>query len=290
MNKANNLKTASLFLLPSSLLFLIFVFLPLFNTIYTSLFLTDVAGHRSVFDGLGNYIRLFESSVFQTGFWATLIFVLIIVPVTLLLSLGLAYLTLEHFKGVQLFRTIFSSSMGVSVAAGSIFWLFIFNPKGLINSVLSGLNLPAVGWLTTPSLALIAIAIATIWMNTGFAYLILLGGMQGVDPSLYEASRIAGVKKWTEFRRITLPMISPSLYFVLTISVIQAFQVFGQIDLLTKGGPSNATSLLTYQIYQDAFLNYNQGRASAGAVILFLLVLVVTLLQSHFSSRKVHYQ
>jgi len=290
MNKTNNLKTASLFLLPSSILFLIFVFLPLFNTIYTSLFLTDVAGHRSVFDGLGNYLRLFESSVFQTGFWATLAFVLLVVPLTVLLALGLAYLTLEHFKGVQFFRTIFSSSMGVSVAAGSIFWLFIFNPKGLINSILAGLKLPAIGWLTSPALALIAIAIATIWMSSGFAYLILLGGMQSVDPSLYEASRIAGVKKWTEFRRITLPMISPSLYFVLTISVIQAFQIFGQIDLLTKGGPSNATSLLTYQIYQDAFLNYNQGRASAGAVILFLLVLAVTLLQSHFSARKVHYQ
>lgn len=288
--KSKAFKSAFFFLLPASLLFLIFVFYPLFNTIFTSFFLTNVSGKRTVFDGFGNYIRLFESAVFQTGFWATLAFVALVVPLTLVISLYLAYLTLEQFRGVRVFRTIFSSTMGISVAAGSIFWLFIFNPKGFLNSLFALFGVPAVGWLTTPALALIAISLATIWMNTGFAYLILLGGLQSVDPSLYEASRIIGVSKWTEFRRLTLPMISPTIYFVLTVSIINAFQAFGQIDLLTQGGPSNNTSLLVYQIYQDAFLNYNQGRASAGGVVLFILVLIVTLIQTRFSSRKVHYQ
>ena len=127
-------------------------------------------------------------------------------------------------------------------------------------------------------------------MNTGFAYLILLGGLQTINPSFYEASQIAGVRKWTEFRKITLPMISPTIYFVLTVSIINSFQTFGQIDLLTQGGPNNGTSLLVYQIYQSAFLNFNQGQASANAMILFVLVCTVTLIQTKFSSRKVYYQ
>lgn len=290
MTKSDNKKSAFLFLFPTVLLFSVFVFYPLVNTLITSTFLTKATGTRTVFVGLDNYARLLHSSTFQTGFYATIVFLIMVVPITLIISLLLAILTTENFKGARLFRMLFSSTLGVSVAASSIFWLFIFSPSGYFNTILGYFHIPPLGWLTDPNMALLSVALSTIWMNIGFAYLILLGGMQSLPKNLYEASAIAGASKWTEFRKITLPMLSPTIYFVVTVSIINSFQTFGQIDLLTQGGPGNRTSLLVYQIYQDAFLNFNQGRASASAIILFILVMVVTLVQTKFSSGKVHYQ
>lgn len=213
------------------------------------------------------------------------------VPVTVVISLFLAVISNEKLKGIGFFRTIFTSTMGVSVAAASVFWLYLFNPTmGLLNQILTVFGAESIGWLTDPKWAMIAIAITTIWMNIGFTFLILLGGLQSIDTSLYESADIEGSGYFYKFRRITVPMLSPTLFFVITVSIINSFQTFGQIDILTQGGPANETNLIVYSIYREAFVNYQFGSASAQAIVLFILILLMTALQFKLGERRVHYQ
>ncbi|MFA9457078.1 carbohydrate ABC transporter permease [Halalkalibacter sp. AB-rgal2] len=281
----------TLFLLPSIVLFGLFLFYPLGRTIYLSFFLTDNSGSPTVFVGLDNFIAIFTSPIFQKSLMSTFLFVLYIVPGTVLLGLFLAIIANEKLKGVGIFRTIFSSTMGISVAAASVFWLFLFHPTiGWLNQLISIFGIGAVGWLTDPQWALMSVSISTIWMNVGFTFLILLGGLQSIDSYLYESANIDGASYFYKLRRITLPMLSPTLFFVVTVTLINAFQTFGQIDLLTRGGPQNETNLIVYSIYQNAFMNYQYGMASAQAFILFAIILVLTFVQFKLGERKVHYQ
>lgn len=286
-----NGRTALLYLLPSIILFSVFVFYPMFRTIYLSFFLTDQAGNAAINVGIENYQYLLGSSEFQNSMKATVLFVLYTVPIGVILALFFALLANEKLKGIGFFRTMYSSTMGVSVAASSVIWLFMFNPSiGMFNRLLHSIGLPQIQWLLDPEWALLSVSMSTIWMNIGFSFLILLGGLQNIDEHLYESSRIDGAGYFYRLRRITLPMLSPTLFFIITISLINAFQTFGQIDILTKGGPSQSTNLIVYSIYREAFINYQFGTASAQAVILFVIILVVTILQFKLGERKVHYQ
>ncbi|MGN7408030.1 carbohydrate ABC transporter permease [Sporosarcina sp. SAFN-010] len=289
--RSANLRVGFLYLLPSIILFAVFLFYPMIRTIYLSFFLTDQNGNAAVNVGVENYSYLLTSPAFLNSMKATGLFVLYTVPVGIILALFFALLANEKLKGIGFFRTMYSSTMGISVAASSVIWLFLFHPSvGVFNRILLVLDLPQIQWLLDPEWALISIAISTIWMNTGFSFLILLGGLQNIDEHLYESSRIDGAGYFYRLRRITIPMLSPTLFFIITISLINAFQTFGQIDILTKGGPSQSTNLIVYSIYREAFINYQFGTASAQAVILFVIILVVTLLQFKLLERKVHYQ
>ncbi|MDW0116872.1 sugar ABC transporter permease [Sporosarcina thermotolerans] len=284
-------RTAILYLLPSVILFSVFVFYPMFRTIYLSFFLTDQNGTPAINVGFENYLYLLGSSEFQNSMKATGLFVFYTVPLTIILALFFALLANEKLKGVGFFRTMYSSTMGISVAASSVIWLFMFNPSiGMFNRLLSLFTIQQVQWLLDPEWALISVSISTIWMNIGFSFLILLGGLQNIDEHLYESARIDGAGYLYRLRRITLPMLSPTLFFIITISLINSFQTFGQIDILTKGGPSQSTNLIVYSIYREAFINYQFGTASAQAVILFIIILVVTILQFKLGERRVHYQ
>ncbi|WP_462413165.1 carbohydrate ABC transporter permease [Neobacillus sp. Marseille-QA0830] len=280
-----------LFLLPSILLFGVFVFYPMFKTIYLSFFLTNAQGATTIFVGWYNYKDLVADPIFLKSVKNTFLFVFYTVPPTIVISLALAVMANEKLKGIGFFRTIFSSTMGVSVAAASVFWLYLFNPTmGLLNKTLEIFGLDAIEWLTDPKWALLAVSVTTIWMNIGFTFLILLGGLQSIDSSLYESADIEGTGYFYKLRRITIPMLSPTFFFVITVSIINAFQTFGQIDILTQGGPANGTHLIVYSIYREAFVNYQFGSASAQAVVLFILILLMTALQFKLGERKVHYQ
>ncbi|WP_336822356.1 sugar ABC transporter permease [Sporosarcina sp. USHLN248] len=284
-------RTAILYLLPSVILFSVFVFYPMFRTIYLSFFLTDQAGNAAINVGFENYEYLMGSSEFRNSMKATVLFVLYTVPIGIILALFFALLANEKLKGIGFFRTMYSSTMGISVAASSVIWLFMFNPSiGMFNRLLGVFNLPQIQWLLDPEWALLSVSISTIWMNIGFSFLILLGGLQNIDEHLYESAKIDGAGYFYRLRRITLPMLSPTLFFIITISLINAFQTFGQIDILTQGGPSQSTNLIVYSIYREAFINYQFGTASAQAVILFIIILIVTILQFKLGERKVHYQ
>jgi sn-glycerol 3-phosphate transport system permease protein len=280
-----------LFLSPSIILFSIFVFYPMIRTIYLSFFLTNQSGATTVFVGMQNYINIFTSPIFLKSLQSTFLFVLYTVPGTVIISLFFAVMANEKLRGIGFFRTIYSSTMGISVAAASVFWMFLFHPSiGFFNQLLKHFGLEKIGWLTDPEWALLAVALSTIWMNIGFTFLILLGGLQSIDSHLYESADIAGAGYFYKLRRITIPMLSPSLFFVITVSTINAFQTFGQIDMLTKGGPVNETNLIVYSIYREAFVNYQYGTASAQAVVLFIIILVMTVIQFKLGERKVHYQ
>ncbi|WP_430006424.1 carbohydrate ABC transporter permease [Metabacillus idriensis] len=280
-----------LYLLPSILLFSVFLFYPMIRTIYLSFFLTDGQGVPLSFAGLENFTYLFQSPSFQNSMRATLLFVVYTVPAGVILALFLALIANEKLRGIGFFRTVFSSTMGMSVAASSVIWMFMYNPAiGVINKVAAGLGLTEIQWLLDPKYALLAVSLSAIWMNAGFSFLILLGGLQNIDEQLYESARISGAGYFYQLRKITIPMLSPTLFFVITVSFINAFQTFGQIDILTKGGPMESTNVIVYSIYKDAFINYNIGSASAQAVILFLGILVMTVLQFKIGERKVHYR
>lgn len=267
--RLQHLLKGMLFLLPSILLFSVFLFYPLGKTIYLSFFLTDNRGDPTVFVGLENYLEIFKSPIFLKSLKSTLLFALYTVPGTIIVSLFLAVLANEKLRGIGIFRTVFSSSMGISVAAASVFWMFLFHPTiGWLNRIVKAFGLDPIGWLTDPNWALLSVSVSTIWMNVGFTFLILLGGLQSIDSYLYESADIDGAGYFYKLRRITIPMLSPTLFFVLTVTLINAFQTFGQVDMLTRGGPQNETNLIVYSIYQEAFMNYQYGTASAQAIIL----------------------
>jgi ABC-type sugar transport system permease subunit len=288
---ASALGTALAYLAPSLLLFTAFVFYPLTQTIRLSFFNTRSTGVATTFAGFDQYTELLGSDEFHKGIVATGQFALYTVPVSIALALVLAVLLNQRLRGVNVFRTMMSSTIAVSAAVGSLIWLLLFNPSlGLLNYVLSLVGIRGPEWLIQPATAVIAVSVTTVWLMLGTNIIVLLAGLQGVPEEIYEAARIDGARGVRMFTRITVPMVSPSLFFLLVVDTIAVLQAFTQIHLLTRGGPVDATRVLVYSIYLDAFQNFQFGYASAQAVILLLLVLALTIIQFGVVERRVHYQ
>lgn len=278
-------------LAPSLILFGIFLFYPLLKSVYLSLYLTDPQGRVASFAGLGNFKSILTSDVFYNSLWITVKFILLTVPTGVAAALLLAALSIPKLRFSKLFRFFFSLPMAVSVGTGSIIWMVLYHPTlSILNYGLSLAGISPIAWLTDPKWALLSIALMTVWLNLGFNYIVMLSGMQSVPEDLYESARIDGSGSFRTFFRITLPLISPSLFFIGVVSMISAFQSFAQINILTKGGPMNSTDVLVYNIYQDAFINYRFGIGSAQALILFVLITLLTIVQFKFGEKKVHYQ
>jgi ABC-type sugar transport system permease subunit len=279
------------YLAPSLVLFAAFVFIPLVSTISLSFYNTRATGTPTTFAGLDHYLELVASPTFHTGLLATAIFALYTVPIGIALGLVLAVALNQRLRGINVFRTMMASTIAISAAVGALIWLLLFNPSlGLLNYVLSRVALTGPEWLIQPATAIIAVSITTIWLTLGTNIIVLLAGLQGVPEEIYEAARLDGARGLRMFTRITIPMVSPSLFFLLVVDTIGVLQAFTQIHLLTRGGPVDTTRVLVYSIYLDAFQNFQFGYASAQAVILFALVLGLTLIQFRFVERRVHYQ
>ena len=280
-----------IYLLPSMLIFLIFTFYPFVKTLITSFFATTNTGALTQFVDIQNYIALFTDPKYLQNLGNTFLYLLLTVPLTVIIALLLAVLSCSNLPGMGVFRTIFSSTMGISVAAGSVFWNLLFHPTaGRLNHIVMTLGGKPVGWLTDANCALLSVSAVSIWMNLGFSYLVLMGGLKNIDDSHYESVEIIGGGFFYRLFKVTIPLISPSLFFVLTTALIGAFQSFGLIDMLTAGGPNNSTNLLVYRLYKDAFVNFRIGSASAQGVVLFLLILLVSQLQTKLTERLVTYQ
>ena len=289
--KVHRKPTWILYMLPSFLLFFVFIIYPFVRTIVTSFFATTSSGSLTKFVGLSNFTSLLNDSQYRTSFTTTLIYVVATVPLTVIIALLLAVLTSKDLPGMGIFRTVFSSTMGISVASAAVFFNLLFNSSsGLLNRIITSLGGTAIGWLVDPKYALFSITLVTVWMNIGMAYLILLGAIKSIDDSYYESVDIVGGGFWYRLRKVTIPLISPSLFFVLTTSIIGAFQSFGLIDMLTSGGPNNSTMLLVYRLYRDAFVNFRIGSASAQGVVLFLFIFVVSMIQMKLTEKQVTYQ
>lgn len=288
---ARDLRDGLLFLLPSIVLFVIFVFYPLVRTVFLSLFITSPTGRLVTFAGLDQYVELLTSKTFQASLLATSLFVLYTVPVGIAIALLLATLANRRLRGINAFRTLMTSTIALSAAVGSLMWLMLLNPNlGLLNYLLSLVGVRGPSWLQEQGTAVLAVSMTTIWLTLGFSIIVLLSGLQGIPEELYEAAKIDGAAPLALFRRITVPLLSPQLFFLLVVHTIGVFQVFTQIHLLTRGGPVDATRTLVYGIYLDAFQDFKFGYASTQAVVLLAILLALTLVQFFVIERRVHYQ
>jgi sn-glycerol 3-phosphate transport system permease protein len=279
------------YLSPALFIFIVFVFIPLGRTFYLSLNNTRVTGVVTTFNGIDHYIDLITSATFRSSLVATGLFAVYTVPIGIALGLILAVLLNQRLRGISVFRTMMASTIAISAAVGSLIWLLLFNPSlGLLNYVLSFVGIRGPAWLIEPTIAIIAVSITTIWLTLGTNIIVLLAGLQGIPEEIYEAARLDGARGARMFTRITVPMVSPSLFFLLVVDTVAVLQAFTQIHLLTRGGPVDATRTLVYSIYLDAFQNFQFGFASAESVVLFVLIMTLTIVQFRFVERRVHYQ
>jgi sn-glycerol 3-phosphate transport system permease protein len=281
-----------LYLLPSLVALAIFVFYPVLKSIWISLHADNPFGGTSdIFVGLDQYKNALSSENYRNSLKITFLYSLYTVPLGLLAALLLAVMANLRLRAISVFRVAFAITIGVSVGAGAVIFALLYNPSvGALNYLLTRIGLPPVQWLTHTNSALWAIAIGTIWLGLGFNFTILLSGLQGVPEELYESAKIDGASPVRMFFNVTLPLLSPTLFFVSVISVIAAFQSFAQIDILTKGGPAGSTNVVVYSIYRDAFFNFHSAYASAQAVILFVILVALTGIQFKSLGGRVFYQ
>ena len=287
----NRLGFALIFLAPSLVIFSAFVFYPLLKAAYLGFYETDPFGNQGDFVGVDQYRTVLTSESFRHSLWVTFLFALYTVPPGILLGLALALLANQKLPGISIFRIMFSSTVATSVAVASLMWLTLLNPNiGLLNYFLVEAGQPRIDWLNDLDWALPAVSATTVWLNLGLAFIVILAGLQTIPEELYESARVEGASDWSVFWHVTLPLLSPTLFFVSVVGTILAFQSFGQIHILTRGGPLDATTVIVYSIWQDAFQRFDYGVASVQAVALFVLVLGLTVIQFRFLERRVFYQ
>ena len=277
-----------LMLVPSLLVFSVFVFYPFLRNFYLGFFRTPpFPGLPQRFVGFDQYREILTSSYFSNSMRVTILFALLTVPTGIVLGLVLAMLANQQLRGIGWYRTIFSSTVATSVAVASVIFGTLLNPQvGL---------LPWLGISTTPSIlenpkyALLAVAVTTIWQNLGLSFIVMSSGLQAIPDEIIEASEVDGAGSVMRFLRVTLPLLSPTVFFAVVVGSIVAFQSFGQIDLLTQGGPLQRTNVLTYAIYTALRGEQNEGKAAVLSVALFAVTLVLTIAQMRILERRVHY-
>ncbi|HET7263355.1 MAG TPA: sugar ABC transporter permease [bacterium] len=285
------LVSALAYLVPSLAVFVLFVFYPLLRNAQMSLYETDPFGGLGLYAGTGNYARLLGSPAFLNSLRVSFLFALYTVPAGIVIGLPLALLANRPVRGIVVYRTAYSFTIAVSIAAAALIWAWLFDPNvGILDYFLSLAHAPAIGWLTDPRWALPAVAAATVWKDLGFNVVVLLAALQGVPEELVEAARIDGAGGWGVFRHVVVPAISPALFFVGVVGTIGVLQSFGQINILTQGGPVESTNVIVYSIFRNAFVNFRFGLAAAQAMVLFGLMLVLTGLQFTVFERWVTYQ
>lgn len=276
-------------IVPWLLGFLIFTAGPMVASLWLST--TDYEILRPIhFIGSGNFTRALRDPLFSKSLWNTAFYTGLYVPLHILTALLAAILLNTNVHGKGIYRVIFYVPSIMPAVANVFLWMWIFNPEyGLANALLNVFGLPPQKWLYSADLAKPSFVIMALW-GLGSAMLIFLAGLQGIDPVLYEASSIDGASAWTKFWRITLPMLTPTLFFNLTMGIIGSFQVFTTAFIATGGGPNNATLFYVLYIYRQGWEFTRMGYAAALAWVLFAIILLVTLIQFRMAGRWVYYE
>ncbi len=281
--------TGFAFLAPNITGFLIFTLLPVAASLILAFAKWDILTPVK-FVGLKNFITLVQDKLFWKYFLNTLFFMLNI-PISMAVSLTLALLVNQKLKGMVIFRTIYFLPVVSSMVAVALLWRWIYNPDfGLLNSFLRfvGVKNPP-QWLSSTVWAKPAIMIMWIWKGAGYSMLLYLAGLQGIPPQLYEAADIDGANGWQKFWNITWPLLGPTNFFIIIMSVIGGFQAFGEIYVMTGGGPAGSTTTIVYYIYNNAFQWFKMGYASSISWFLFIIIFTVTLFQWKYAGNKVEY-
>ncbi len=274
------------YLVPSLLIFGIFLFYPFFKTIYLSLYKTNKMGQARLFVGFGNYKDLLTSPSFYNSLIVTVEFVVIVVIGSMLLGLIGALLCNKAFPGIRIFSTAYALPMAIASSSAAMIFKIMLDPTiGIVNKLLK----LDINWIQDPKYALISVAVLTAWLNSGINFLYFSAGLSNIDESIYERAAVDGANGIQMFFKLTLPGLSPILFYTVVVNIIQAFQSFGQVKILTQGGPGESTNLIVYSIYRDAFFNYRFGSAAAQSVILFLIIMALTLVMFKIEKKGVSY-
>ncbi|NJN81962.1 MAG: sugar ABC transporter permease [Caldilineaceae bacterium] len=275
---------------PNFLLFGLFTYWPLIYNGYLSFVRWDMLAPTKTWVGLDNYQYLFNSPEFATIIVNTIVFTLAAVLLTCIIGLLIALLLNLPLRGRSGVRGVVFSPVMLSGAAIGIVWIYIFDPRyGLLDIFIGAFGFQSPNWLLDTAWAMPAVIIVHVWKTIGYAVVIYLAGLQAIPPELYEAAVVDGAGALSRFRHVTLPGLSPVVFFLVITTLLAGFQSFDIIKVMTNGGPVNATTTLIYYLYQEGFVGFNAGRAGVSAVVLFLAMLTFTLVQMRFSERSVHY-
>jgi multiple sugar transport system permease protein len=243
-----------------------------------------------IFAGLDNYRKLVDDPTFSKALVNTLYYVGVMVPVSTVLSLFFAFLLNQKLRGVTWYRTAYFLPVVSSTVAVALVWSWIYAKDfGLLNFMLRQIGAEPVAWLSSTTWAMPAVIIMAVWGNLGAGIIIFLAGLQAIPESYYEAAAIDGANSTNKFFRITIPLITPSLFFYFIITMISAFQAFESIYVMTRGGPVNSTTTMVYYIYRNGFRNFKMGYASSQAIVLFVVIMVLTLIYWRLQDRWVMY-
>jgi ABC-type sugar transport system permease subunit len=288
---------AVLYMSPALLFLAAFTYIPFLRSIWLSFFVTNPQGATVRFNGINYYTRILNldgsgRDEYLKSILTTISFAFLVVPLGIVFALGLALLATLKVKAIGFFRTIFTSSIAISVASASVIWALIYSPNiRLTQWIIELLNLSSNSLLQNSSTALLAVAFVTTWTTLGFNFIVTLAGIQAIPQELYESALIDGASRWKSFRFITLPLLTPTLLFLIVISTIQSFQAFTQFNVLIGNeGPDGATDVFVFAIFAAFWKDNRYGFASAMAVVLFVILLVLTVVQYRVLDRRVHYQ
>lgn len=279
-----------LFVLPALIPLIVFWIYPILRSVYISFTDWDYMSPTYNFVFLDNFIALFKDDRFYDALWNTLVFTVGTLVPTIVLGLLLALLMQKAFKGSGTVKFILFSPWITPTVAISIVWTWIYDPDtGIANAVLEFLHLPALQWIKSSETAMLAVIIVTVWKSLGYAMIFYLSALEKVPGELYEASGLDGAKSWQRFRDVTLPCISPTTFFLVIITMVSSLQAYDQIQILTQGGPSGSTRTLLYMYYQLGFEEFNMGQATAVAIVMIILTVLLSAIQFTASKKWVHY-
>ncbi len=289
-HRGTDLASAAAFLSPTLLILSVFIFFPVVFSFYLSFHKWNMFAQNQPFVGLDNYRQILQSSEFWAVLKNTAVYTLGTVPLNMVISLGIAFLLNKKLAGRKLLRTAFFAPVVMSSVAAAVIWRWGFEPSfGLLNTCLAFFGIPAVNWLNQPGSAMFALIVMGVWKSFGFNMVLFSAGLQGIPTHYYEAAQIDGAGRWRQFWNITIPLLSPTTFFVLVMSVIGSFQVFDIVYVLTSGGPLDSTKVLVFYLYEHAFKYFDMGFASAVAYLLFAVVFVLTMLQMRAMRGSVYY-
>nr|WP_314902520.1 sugar ABC transporter permease [Actinomyces naeslundii] len=279
------------YLTPGMTGFLVFIIIPLIASLIISLFSWSLLG-TSDFVGLDNYRRMIsgEDPAFYTILKNTVVFALLYTGANLIISTGISY-WLQHLPNrfSRVLRIIFFIPVVTPMAGNALIWRLLLNDEGVVNSALNSIGLPSLPWLNNPSLAMGSLVIMSLWQGLGYNIVVLTAGLNGINPSILEASELDGATGFRRFFQVVFPILSPTFFFCTVMTVIGAFKVFAQPFFLTKGGPGESTNTIVLALYRNGFSFDKLGYASALAWILFVIVMLLTALQFSQQKRWVNY-
>ena len=285
------------FLLPSVIGLIIFCLVPLVISVFLSLTdwngldkLTQKGFFLEHYVGLTNYITILSGGEFYEVLGNTCLFIILYIPLMLAASIGIALLLNKPRKGIGIYRVLYYIPVLTSWVAGALIWRWVLSPQyGILNNLLELIHITGPNWLQDEKWAMPSVVLASVWKDMGFFGLILLSGLQGINKSYYEAAKVDGAGKWKQFIKITLPLLTPTLFFVLVVALINSFQLFPQVMIMTDGGPNGATQVMVERIYKYGFRYFKMGYAAAFSWILFVIIFSLTSLQLKMQKGWVHY-